>query len=373
MSKKLFLVVNVDWFFLSHRLELGLEALARGYDVTVFAIEEGGHGAEIESYGFKFVPLPATRSGTNLFKEVRLLYFLYKKYKNEKPDIVHHVSLKTVIHGSIAAKFVDIPVVVNALSGLGFLFINSKSNKLVYKLVMLLLSFGLMNNNIRFILQNEDDQKIISDFKKLSDEQIYLIKGSGVNLNKFGYSELPSGQIVRYLLPSRMLWDKGIGEFFEAAKIMKTRYNDRVHFVLSGRVDPGNKASITINQLQEWNDSTYVEWIGHQTDMVSVYEESNIVVLPSYREGLPKALIEACAVGRPIITTDVPGCREVVKNRSNGILVKVRCVDSLVKAMDELYNKPKLCEEYGRRGRNIAESEFSIENVIDKTFQVYNS
>lgn len=370
-KRKLFLVVNVDWFFLSHRLPIALEAKKRGYDVTVFAIDEARKGNEIRSYGFKFVPLPTSRSGTNVFDELKVLYFLYKWYKKEKPDIIHHVAVKPVTYGSVAAKLAGTPRVVNALSGLGFLFINADKNRLQHILVTTFFKFGFNNVNLRFILQNKDDFQMIKELNVLEDNQIYLIKGSGVNLNEFSYSKPPVTNKLRVLFPARMLWDKGVGEYVEAARILHPKYSKNVEFILAGGVDNGNKAGIKEIQLLEWNKEGIVNWIGFQRDMVNTLRNADIVVLPSYREGLPKSLIEACAIGRPIVTTDVPGCREVVDDGENGYLVELKNIDGLADKIEKLLLNNELRLKMGLRGRAKAEREFSIENVLDKTFAIY--
>lgn len=374
-TKKLFLVINVDWFFLSHRLPIALEALQRGYDVTVFAIEEGGHGEEIRSHGLKFVPLPTSRSGTNIFTELKVLFFLYRYYKKEKPDIIHHVAVKPVTYGSVAAKLANVPKVVNALSGLGFLFINADTNRMAHKIVTTVFNYGFKNPNLRFILQNNDDVQMIRKMKVLADEQIFRIKGSGVDLNEFSYSkeQMTPQEKVKILLPARMLWDKGVGEFVEAAKIIQKKLANKTEFILAGNVDMGNRARIMETQLQAWTKEGYVNWIGYQKNIAEVIRSTHILVLPSYREGLPKSLIEACAIGRPIVTTDVPGCREVVEEGINGFLVPKKDSIQLADRIERLIKDKQLRIQMGEAGRKKAEAEFSIENVLEQTFDIYDS
>lgn len=358
---------------MSHRLPIALEAKKRGYDVTVFAIEEGGHGEEIRAHGLNFVPIPTSRSGTNILTELKVLWFLFQHYRKGKPDIIHHVAVKPVTYGSVAARLAGVPRVVNALSGLGFLFINADQNRLAHTLVNTFFKFGFNNPNLRFILQNKDDDQMIKEMNILAPKQIFVIKGSGVDLNKFAYAEetLEANQKIRILLAARMLWDKGVGEFVAAAEQLKEKYQDKAEFILAGNVDMGNKAGIPEAQLLKWNEEGAVNWIGFQKDMVSVIKAAHIIVLPSYREGLPKSLIETCAIGRPIITTDVPGCREVVVEGENGFMVEKNAVASLADCMELLINDAELRIKMGRAGRKKAEAEFSIENVLDKTFAIY--
>ncbi len=369
---KLFLVVNVDWFFLSHRLPIALEAKNRGYDVTVFTIDTG-RKEEIESYGFRCIALPTSRAGTNVWDEMKVVWLLYRYYKKERPDIVHHVAVKPVTYGSLAAKWAKVPKVVNALSGLGFLFINADQNKLIHTFLHLLFRYSFKNPNITFILQNQDDMKLIQDLNILDSHQIKLIKGSGVDLNLFSYTEETNKEKIRVVLPARMLWDKGVGEFSEAASGLHPKYKNTVEFILAGDSDMENKSGISSDILEKWTKEGHLSWIGFQKDMITVLTNSDVVVLASYREGLPKSLIEACAIGRPIVTTDVPGCREVVDDGVNGYLVPLKDSKALSRAIEKLILDKDLRIKMGKEGRKLAERDFSIESVIQKTFEIYAS
>jgi glycosyltransferase involved in cell wall biosynthesis len=372
-NKKIIFVASVDWAFLSHRLPLALEAKKRGYQVIVYAVEENNLGNLIESYGFKFVPLPTSRSGSNIIKELRAILFLIRAYKKEKPLIVHHITIKPVTYGSIATRVVSVPLVVNALTGMGYLFINSKRNFFQHRIVMRLFKVGFNNKRMHFIFQNQDDLKIMDRFPKVKKQNLHLIKGSGVDVNEFAFKPVPETSPIKVLLLSRMLWDKGIAEFVAAAReiIMNKLIETEITFILAGGVDLGNRAGITVKQLEKWNEAGFVKWIGHQTDVRKHIEESHIVVLPSYREGLPKSLIEACAIGRPVITTDVPGCRDVVENGVNGYLVPPKEHTMLAQRIVELCSNKELREKMGAAGREKAENEFSVSDVIEKTFVIY--
>jgi len=368
---KLFIVVNVDWFFLSHRLPIALRAKELGYDVTIMAMEEENMGDDIRAHGLKFIPLPTTRGGKNILKEVNVLRFMNKIYKEHKPEIVHHVTLKPVLYGSIAAKWQKIPKVINAISGMGSTFINANKLSPIYHMVKSLYKLAFSNKNVRVIVQNEDDQKAAPQLGKLEPHQIHLIKGSGVDVTKFVHVPEPEEGPIKLVLLARLLYDKGIGEYVEAAERLKKKYGDKVHFILGGKLDPHNSTGIPEAKLKQWTEEGNIEWIGYTKDVKGLYEKSHIAVLPSYREGLPKALLEGMAIGRPVVTTDVPGCRVVVKHLETGFLVKVQDVDTLHDAMDQLIADKNLRVEMGLKGRAFVEEEFSLEMVVNRTMDIY--
>lgn len=368
---KLFIVVNVDWFFLSHRLPIAIAAKNVGFDVTIVSLDTG-RSSEIESYGLKFIDAPFTRSGTNILEELSLITFLKKLYLQHRPDLVHHVTLKPAIYGSVAARKAGIKNVINAISGLGYNFTgNRKGTK--QRILNLLLKFGFKQKGLKFIFQNQDDVKVFSELNLIKDkDQIYLIKGSGVDLDKFVYSERTAGHKVNILLPARMLYDKGIVEFAKAARYLQEKYQDKACFNLAGDIDMHNPTAITEEQLNVLLSPPYLNWIGFQNMMADVLTDHDIVVLPSYREGLPKSLIEACAIGRPIITTDAPGCKECVKENYNGFLVPVKDHIRLAQRLDQLIADYELRVRMGRNSRKYAEENFSIDNVIQQTLSIYN-
>lgn len=365
------MVVNVDWFFLSHRLPIALEAARRGYDVTVLAIEEEKRGDEIRSHGFKFIPLPATRGGSNIFSEIALIKHLIRVYKKEKPDIVHHVAIKPVIYGSLAARLTGVPKIVNAISGFGSVFIKRGKVSIGSHFIKLIYKYALKHPRIFIIVQNKDDFEFVQKFSGLRREQIILIKGSGVDLEQFPYTKPEKKNTPVILMASRMLYDKGVKEFVGAARKIVCQNKHAAEFVLAGKLDAENKSGIPEKILKEWNREGCVKWIGHQEDMVALYKKADIIALPSYREGLPKTLIEACAIGRAIVTTNVPGCREVVNHGENGLLVEKGNEEQLSAAIQVLLNDEPLREKMGRNARSIAEREFSIEKVLEQTFEIY--
>lgn len=371
MKKKLFIVVNVDWFFLSHRLPIALEAKNRGLEVTIVTANTGKKDI-IESYGLNFIDFPFQRSGSNVIHETKCVFALTKLYKKYNPDIIHHVTLKASILGSLAAKVVGAKNIINAISGLGYNFTQDR-NGILQRFLKFLIKIAFKSKSFYFILQNPDDVLMIKSLKLVSDDKIILIKGSGVDLNKFSFQNVRLNEKVRFLFPARILQDKGVIEYIKAAERVKNSLLDKAEFILAGDCDKNNLAVISEEKLLSIIDNNYIKWIGHQSNMFSIFKDSDIVVLPSYREGLPKALIEAAAVGRPIITTDVPGCKECVIDGYNGFIVPAKNIEKLADSFLKLYNNYELRLQFGTNSRKLAEKDFSLSMVIDKTMNVYNS
>jgi len=370
MVKKLLVVVNVDWFLISHRLCIAEKAIQKGWDVYV-ACNDTGRVNEITEKGIKFINLPISRSGTNVVQEFKTILSFYKVYKKIKPDVLHQVTLKPIVYGSFVAKLLGIRGVVNAISGLGYNFTEGRKG-LVQKLMIFLMKFGFDRNNTSIIFQNKDDFNEMNSLKIISAKNtINFIKGSGVDLNKYLHSDFKKTEKVKILFSSRMLLDKGVAELRKASEILKPKYKGKIIFILAGLADKENIAGVDESFMKDWEHEGYVEWIGYKKDMVSVYENSDIVVLPSYREGLPKSLIEACATGRPIVTTDAIGCKECVDEGINGFKVPVKSVEELVDALEKLILSRELREVMGRNSRIKAEKEFSLKNVVDTHLDIY--
>lgn len=371
MKTKILFVTNVDWFFISHRLIIAEEAYKSGYDVFI-AAEDTGRSQEIIDKGIKFINLPFSRSGTNPVQEIKTLLKFYKIYNDIKPDIVHHITLKPVIYGSITARFLKIKGVVNAVSGLGYNFTGDRMS-LVSKIMLQMMRFGFNRNNISIIFQNKDDFNELKNLKVISNRNIvFWIKGSGVDLNIFKTNTFPSFDKIKILLPIRMLWDKGVRELYDASNLLKNKYKNDIQIILAGLADEDNKAGVSAQFLKSWENGEYVKWIGYQKDMFHVYNDCHIVILPSYREGMPKTLIEGCAMGRAIITTDAIGCRECVDEGINGFKVPVKDPKSLALAIECLVNDPEKIIQMGKASRIKAETEFDIDFVIKKHLEIYN-
>jgi len=347
--KKILFVVNVDWFFISHRLILAEEAIKNGYEVTV-ACTDTGRKEEIESVGAKFINFTFERSGTNPIKEIATLLKFYKLYKKVNPDVVHHITLKPITYGSIISRLLNIPT-LNAVSGLGFNFTEDK-NGLSTKLMTSLMKFGFKNDKLVCIFQNDDDKATVKNRGIIEDKtHIVKIKGAGVDLDNFAFSIPQLKDKLSVILPARLLWDKGVKEFYEASQILKAEYKGKVEFNLVGVADIDNKAGVSEEELKNWIDVDFFKRIDYQKNMVPIYTESDIVVLPSYREGMPKTLLEACSIGRPIVTTDAIGCRECVDEGVNGFKVPVKNSKQLADRISKLIDDRDLRLSMGKKSR----------------------
>jgi glycosyltransferase involved in cell wall biosynthesis len=367
---KLLFFVTEDWYFYSHRLPLAIAAKNAGYDVVVVA-RVNQHGELIRAHGLKLINISISRRSRNPFKELLVVFRLFNIYRTEKPDIVHHVALKPVLYGSVAARLAGVGSVINALAGLGFLFV-SKQRKAFFLRPIVEWAFRVLLNraNVRVILQNPDDMSLLINREILKPEQAVLIRGSGVDIEHFNVTE-ESNEIPLVVLASRMLWDKGVGVFVEAAKELKQQ-GVEARFCLVGEGDPDNPNSIPDSQIETWQSEKVIEWWGRRNDMPSVFAKSHIVCLPSaYGEGVPKVLIEAAACGKPIVTTDAPGCREIVRHQVNGLLVSINNKKALAAALLILINDKKLRISMGQSGREIVEKEFAIDIVVSQTLDLY--
>ncbi len=370
---KLIIVVNELRFFLSHRLPIALAARDAGYEVHIAS--RSGTIDEVEQLNqelLQFHPISFHRSSMGLWQELETLRELRRLYKEIQPDIVHHVTIKPVLYGTLVARWVGGIQILNAISGLGYFFIAQGWKSSIRKTLLLWVYRAILHSKKVWILfQNPDDQALFSQYKIIYPEHAFKIKGSGVDLQQFACSSIPKGRI-KIVLVARMLWDKGVGDFVESATALTQQGLD-ADFLLVGSIDPGNPESISVEQLEEWNRSGVVKWLGERADIAQLLAESHIAVLPSYREGLPKSLIEAAAVGRPIVTTDVPGCREVVKDGENGFLVPAKDAKELAIAIQKLINNPKLLTSMGKKSRLMAEQEFSIQQIVEQTLKLYET
>ncbi len=367
---KLMFFVTEDWYFVSHRLPLAQTALAAGYDVSLVT-RVGDDADTIRDSGIRLYPLDIHRSGGNPFRETRTFLELKRIYAHEKPDIVHHVAMKPVVYGSLAARMVGVKGVVNALAGMGFVFSSSsRKARWLKPLVRRVLKYAVSPYNARLILQNTDDVRMFGEEGLIDPALIRLIRGSGVDPSSYPAVPENNAGLPLVVLPARLLRDKGVLEFVDAARILRQR-GVAARFALVGEPDPLNPASFNEEDILSWQEEGLVECWGWRDDVAAVFAQANIVCLPSYREGLPKALLEAAASGRAIVATDVPGCREIVRDGVNGWLVPPRDPAALAAALHEAIRRPDLRSLYGRKARAVVEREFSLELVGAETLGIY--
>lgn len=369
LKRRIFFIVNVDWFFLSHRLPLALAAIKQGYDIYLIT-RDTGQRSNIEKQGINFISIPFDRSGMNPVKDLCLIFKICRLIKRHRPDIIHNVTIKPAAYGTIAAKFAgESPKVINAISGLGYNFIDGRNGP-VQTLLNSFLSYAF-RGGVTFIFQNDDDRLVYSRKGLLEKNEYRIIKGSGVDAASFKFQPPVQKGYLIVGLTARLLFDKGIIEFIEAAQQLEGKWKGKAKFVIAGNEDPNNKACISVAQLQKMLIPGYIEWVGFQDDIQSFLVQSDIICLPSYREGLPKSLVEAMAVGRPIVTTDVPGCRECVENRVNGYLVPVKNSSALADAIQSLLLDEGTRLEMGKASRRKMEAELSLDQVIKETLDIY--
>lgn len=369
MKKKVLFLGNDATYFLTHRLPLAIGALTEGYEVHV-ATPPAEASERIREHGLTYHPIHLSRWGGQPIQEIRSLWSIYRLFRELKPDLIHQVTIKPVIYGGIMARLAGIPAVVSSVSGLGFIFLARGfiacfirgGVRLAYRL-------ALAHPCSRVIFQNPEDRKEFVARGLVAEGKTVIIKGSGVDVDVFTVTPEPDSEVT-VVFPSRMLWDKGVAEFVEAAGMLRAG-GGNARFALVGADEPGNPASVPVSKLQEWNEAGIVEWWGYREDMPQVLAMAHIVCLPSYREGVPKSLIEAAACGRPIVTTDVPGCREIVRKDFNGLLVPAKDPVALMKALSILISDPSLRKCFGINGREMVVKEFSINQVVRETLKLY--
>ncbi|RJP78739.1 MAG: glycosyltransferase [Desulfobacteraceae bacterium] len=367
---KILFLITEDWYFWSHRLPLARAARDSGFEVLI-ATRVHGHQECIQQEGFRLIPIRLERKSKSLLKELQGFIDIVKIYKKEKPDIVHHVAIKPVLYGSWAARLTHVPFVVNAIAGLGFIFVaQGKKSSIIRRLAQLAYKTAFLPENTIGIFQNPDDLNLFINSKILKKKRTVIIRGSGVDTSVYQDTPEKNG-VPCVVFASRMLWDKGVGEYIDAAKqIQEQGMNYR--FLLIGDPDPENPMSIPKSFLEKWHREGIVEWRNHSNEIPAIFADANIVVLPSYREGLPKVLLEAASCGRAIVATDVPGCREIVRNNETGFLIPPYDSKALAEAIINLATNHEKRIQMGKRNREIVVNEFSEEIVVRKTMNIYD-
>jgi len=370
---KILYVVTEDWYFCSHRLNLARAAQERGFAVHI-ATSVHSHGDKIRSLGFQLHPLlQLKRSNLSPWQDLKAVGELWRIYRKVRPDIVHHVALKPVLYGTLIARILRIKIIINALGGLGSLFISETSRmRGLQKIIIFLLRHLLNQKSQKLIVQNQEDYTLWQSKAQLSSARLILIPGSGVDIDHFKPRQHTPNLIPLIVCASRMLWDKGIGELASAARILKQKQL-KFRLLLCGSIDDQNPSTIEKSTLINWQKEELLEWLGHIEDIAPIYQSADIAVLPSYREGLPKTLLEAAACALPILTTDVPGCRDIVHHQVNGLLVPAKNSQAIADALELLIKNQSLCQFYGKSGRIRVEKEFADQLIIAQTLKLYSS
>lgn len=371
MAMKIVLFANTEWYLYNFRRSLALALRERGHEVLLVS-PPGRYGAKLEELGFRWHPVPMRRRSLNLLRELALLWHLFRLFRRERPALVHAFTIKCAIYGSLAARLAGVPARVNAVAGMGYVFTSQDPlARGLRPFVRWLMKVALGGAGARLILQNPDDAAMFERAALVQPNQVRLIRGSGVDCTRFRPTAAcgDAGRF-RVLLPARLLWDKGVAEFVAAARLLRAQ-GRQGEFLLAGTPDPGNPASVPQATVDAWAEEGIVRCLGHVDDMPGLFAGVDVVVLPSYREGLPKGLIEAAACGLPLVTCDVPGCREVVTDGVDGLLVPARDARALAFAIARLQEDPALRRALGKAARERALAAFDERIVIEQTLAVH--
>ena len=375
---KIVLFANTDWYLYNFRRSLALALREAGHELLLLS-PPGEYGARLRALGLRWEPVPMDRRSLNPLREAAVLAHLWRLFRRERPDLVHGFTIKCAVYGSLAARAAGVPARVNAVTGMGYVFTSTDAKaRALRPLVRLLIRAALDGRDARLILQNPDDVAVFEQARLVAPGHIRLIPGSGVDCVRFAPSEsvgrghAPDADTppFRVLLAARLLWDKGLAEFVDAARRLHGE-GRAIDFLLAGDPDPGNPAAVPEATVHGWVTEGLLQWLGHVDDMPALFASVDVVVLPSYREGLPKGLIEAAACALPLVTADVPGCREVVTDGVDGLLVPVRDADALATAIARLHDDPALASRLGAAARARALAEFDEQIVIARTLAVY--
>jgi glycosyltransferase involved in cell wall biosynthesis len=370
---KVILFANTDWYLYNFRRSLALALQAAGYEVLLLS-PPGNYSARLRALGLRWQPLQMDRRSVNPLREMVLLLRLVRLFRRERPMLVHNFTVKCAVYGSIGARLARVPARINAVDGLGYVFASGERKaRMLRPLVRAMLRIALGGRGARLILQNPDDRTSFEKFGLATAGSVDLIPGAGVDCSRFSPRERSTTIQAppTVLLAARLLWEKGLAEYVEAARILRSQ-GRTVRFLLAGNPDQGNPAAVPEATIRGWVAQGIIEWLGHVDDMAALYASMDIVVLPSfYREGLPTSLIEAAACGLPLITTDMPGCREVVQHEADGLLVPPRDARALADAIARLLDSTALRARLGEAARAKVLAMFDERIVIQRTQKVY--
>ena len=365
---KVVLFANTEWYLYNFRLPLARHLRALGYDVLLLS-PPGPYGQRLREQGFRWKPTPLRRRSLNPVGELLYVLGLARLLRAERPTLVHNFTLKCVIYGSLAARGA---ARVNAVAGLGYVFTSPELRaRLLRPFVRRLIQFAVRGRRSRVILQNTDDANLFAAFRLAAPERIRLVRSSGVDCSLFTPPQRRRPGPLRVLLAARLLREKGVVEFAEAARRLKAE-GRAIEFLLAGDPDPGNPGALSETDVRAWADEGLLTWLGHVDDMPRLMRSVDVVALPTfYGEGVPKTLIEGAAAGRALVATDVPGCREVIESGVDGLLIPPRSADALANAIAALDDEPPLRARFGKAARAKAVAQFDHTRVLRQTVEVY--
>ena len=373
MANKVILFANTEWYLYNFRRSFALALQQRGYEVLLIS-PPGAYGSKLRELGLRWEPLPMNRRSLNPLREALLLTYLWRLFRRERPSLVHGFTIKCAVYGSLAARLAGVAARVNAVAGMGYVFTSRDLKaRMLRPVVRTLMRTALGGSDARLILQNPDDVAMFKGAGLVDPTRIRLIRGSGVDCSRFMPQDLAARdqtRALRVLLAARLLWDKGLAEFVEAARQLRGE-GRAIDFLVAGDPDPGNPAAVPEALIRGWHTEGVLHWLGHVDDMAALFANVDVVVLPSYREGLPKGLIEAAACALPLITTNVPGCREVVTDEVDGLIVPPRDGLALASAIGRLHDDPSMAARLGAAARAKALAQFDERIVINDTIAVY--
>jgi len=367
------LFANTDWYVFNFRRPLIKELIASGFDVMVLA-PRGMYFERLRGEGIKCIEAPLNRRGYVGIADAISLIRLFLIYRRERPAAVHHFTMHAALFGMLCAKLACVPHRINAITGMGYFFTREERQiVLLGRLVRPLLRWLFTGKNTHVIVQNKVDYSFFLKHRVCSPKNLHLIYGSGINVHDYEVRNrgVKRGE-TRVLMASRLLVDKGVREYIEASQSHRFKESG-VRFFLAGEPDSGNPSSISQQEITSWKNLANFTYLGYIEEMSELMQTVDIFVLPSYREGLPRSLLEAAACELPIVTTDVPGCNEVVIHEVNGLLVPARSVEPLGEAIEKLVLAPSLQKQYGRVGRERVAELFSEAMVLEKTLKIYKS
>jgi glycosyltransferase involved in cell wall biosynthesis len=367
---KIMFFANTDWFLYQFNLGMAKHLQENGFDV-IFISPLGSYQSIFEASGVRSYTAPFSRATLNLWKDIKFLFWLFLIIRKERPEILHNFTIKCVVYGTLIGRIAGVKKCVNEFTGLGYIFTANTFKAKFYRRIATVIFKKLLGspNDLVVVLNQRDFRYIQGVLPKFSNN-VRRIAGVGVDCEKFSMNKQRKSRPFRVLLPARILKDKGVCEYVRAAKFLKTKCLD-IQFYLAGKPDPGNPSSISDSDIHKWQIDGILTWLGHCERIEEIYSIVNVVILPSYREGLPTSLTEAAACGLPLIATSVPGCEDVVFDRINGILIPVEDHSAIVVAVLELYHNSALCERMGIASRVIAEKYFSTGVVFKSRLGLY--